>query len=99
MPPREFNGIVNAATGSSPANRVADYAGLCQQVLESDIDIAGPRLCPDFVLLLRRELVISRAAALSEASIIQRENVDSQCRQTFAEHVPQLSLLVALVEE
>src|SRR5580658_499677 len=99
MASRELNGVFNAATGSAGADAFAIYTGLREKILERDVDIARPRLGLDFVLLLRRQLVVRSAAALPEAAIVERKNADSGGGETFAERVPQFALLIALVEQ
>ena len=71
MTDRRLNGIVDAATGAADADHVLVHAGLRDQVLIGDIDIAGPLRAA-----ARRSQAASpcfrHSAALAEAAIDRR---------------------------
>src|SRR5580704_10002956 len=91
--------IVHAATGAPDSDSPGSYSGLGQQILEGNVDIARPSLRLDFALFFLRQLIVRNAAALAETTIIDCEGVYPQRSEALAKHIPQLALLVALVQQ
>src|ERR1700722_9721459 len=98
MAARRLDGIIYAATGASDADNVAGDAGLRDQILKRDVDVAGKFFVHDFRRLIGREFVEWVAGTFAEAAIVQGEHVDSRLRELLSQAVPNFALAVALVQ-
>jgi hypothetical protein len=67
--------------------------------LKGLVDVARPLVSHYLRRLLLRQLIKSIASALAEATVVQREHVDSGRRKLCGEAIPDLALPVALMEQ
>src|ERR1700683_40157 len=99
MATRYLNGIIDSATRATHTDHARRNARLGHQILKGGVEVTRPLFDLNLRHLLRRQLIEWVTTAVPKAAVIQREHVDSHCRELLGQTVPNLALAVALMQQ